>query len=130
MYAILMEIEWQREEVLFLGTKKMTFIIQMLRRFVFSFTGSDIQRLIAELKEETLSKQTGVYAKEVDFVLLTPHQARALRTMQKYAPRQQVCELFELYEKANSTHPVDPATAVRVARRDIFPPQETKELFR
>ena len=108
----------------------MTFIVRALRRFVFSFTGSDIQRLISELKEDAQSKQTEAYAKEVEFVLLAPHQAKALRTMQKYASQQQVCELFELYEKANSTRPVDAATAVRVAKRDIFQTQEKKELHR
>lgn len=108
----------------------MAFIAKMWRRFVFSFVGSDIQRFIAELKVEAQSKQMEAYAKEVEFVLLAPHQAKALRTMQKYASRQQVCELFELYEKANSTRPIDPATAVRVAKRDIFQTQEKKELYR
>ena len=50
--------------------------------------------------------------------------------MQKYAPTQQVQELFELYEKANSVRPIDPGTAIRIAKKDILQPQEQKELHR
>ena len=108
----------------------MSFVVKAWRRFIFSFVGNDIGRLIAELQGESETKQAEVYSKEVDYVLLAPHQAKALRTMQKYAPKKQVQELFELYEKANSVRPIDPVTAVRIAKKDILQPQEQKELYR
>ncbi len=108
----------------------MSFVVKVWRRFIFSFIGNDIGRLIAELQGDSEAKQTEAYSKEVEYVLLAPHQAKALRTMQKYAPQQQVQELFELYEKANSVRPIDPVTAVRIAKKDILQPQEQKELYR
>lgn len=108
----------------------MSFVVKAWRRFIFSFVGNDIGRLIAELKGDSETKTAEAYSKEVEYVLLAPHQAKALRTMQKYAPKQQVQELFELYEKANSVRPIDPVTAVRIAKKDILQPQEQKELYR
>ncbi|MBO7257985.1 MAG: hypothetical protein J6V11_03495 [Alphaproteobacteria bacterium] len=108
----------------------MSFMIRAGGGFIFSFIGNDIGRLIAELQGDSETKQTEAYAKEVEYVLLAPHQAKALQTMQKYAPKQQVQELFELYEKANSVRPIDPVTAIRIAKKDILQPQEQKELHR
>ena len=95
----------------------MSFMIKAWRRFIFSFVGNDIGRLIAELQGDSETKQTEAYTKEVEYVLLAPHQAKTLKTMQKYAPKQQVQELFELY-------------AIRMAKKDILQPQEQKELHR
>lgn len=106
------------------------FVAKVWKRFVFSFIGNDVQRLIAELQGDSERQKKGSYSKGVEYVLLAPHQAKALKTMQKYAPRQQVKDLFELYEKTNSTHPVDPKTAIRIAKKDILQPQEQKELRR
>ncbi|MBR5130849.1 MAG: hypothetical protein IKV03_06475 [Alphaproteobacteria bacterium] len=108
----------------------MAFVKRALRRFFFSFIGTDIQRLIIELQGGGHPTKTKTFSKEVDYVLLAPHQAKALRTMQKYASKQQVCELFELYEKANNARPVDPTTAIRIAKRDIFQSKDGKEWHR
>ena len=105
----------------------MSFMVKVWRRFIFSFVGSDIQRFIAELRNDAGTKSATSYSKEVDYVLLAPNQVKALRTMQKYAPKQQVQALFELYEKANLERPVNPITAVQIMKKDILQPQEQKE---
>jgi len=98
----------------------MALIKRIMRHFFFSFIGTDVQRMIVSL-------QNGPQPKNPDYVLLAPNQAQALHTMQKYAPAQQVRELFELYEKVNTDYPVNPLTAVRIAKKDILQqPEQTK----
>lgn len=108
----------------------MSFMKWALNRFSFSFVRSSIGRLIAELEDDINTKSVGAYSKEVDYILLAPRQAQALEMMKKYASRQQVQELLELYEKANSVRPIDLKTAKKVAKNQIFQPQEQKELHR
>lgn len=101
----------------------MTFMATVLRKYFFRFFGTDIARTIITL-------QGGPKPKKAEYVLLAPNQLKALQSMQKYAPTNQVRELFELYEKINNDYPINPQTAVRIARKDIFPTESQKEWHR
>lgn len=90
----------------------MAFIKRTLRKYFFRFMGTDIPRMIVGL-------QGGPQPKNPDYVLLAPNQVKALHSMQQYAPKEQVRALFELYEKTNNEVPVNPITAIRIAKSDM-----------
>lgn len=101
----------------------MTFMSNMFRKLVFRFMGTDIQRMIIKLQGGPQPKVSSE-----DYIMLAPNQVKALMSMQKYAPATQVQELLELYEKVNNDCPINPATAIRVAKKSIldtpFPKKE------